>query len=243
MCGVTAWEIWGRKNTGTRDAHRFLRIRTWGTSPGGLAHLYVHCKGGNDEVGGHGWKIGTQAALVPPLQNPAKVSQPPRSPVAYAVVILASFFMTLFLLLLGHHCHACGLRMRTRNLCCGLSQPGFETGLAESCVIARNQCFLTDFRSRVTGVWISDDFAGIFERCQTSPYKFIHAKLFRASNFDNAVYRRAYRDSSHCTRDIVRGHRLEKHMRQMHSPVDHGNVSKALEELEELCRMHDGVGD
>src|ERR1700704_609025 len=33
MCGVTAWEIWGRKNTGTLDAHRFLRIRTWGTSP------------------------------------------------------------------------------------------------------------------------------------------------------------------------------------------------------------------
>src|SRR6266403_434854 len=33
MCGVPAWEIWGRKNTGTRDAHRFLRIRTWGTSP------------------------------------------------------------------------------------------------------------------------------------------------------------------------------------------------------------------
>src|SRR6202790_2703366 len=33
MCGVTAWEIWGWKNTGTRDAHRFLRIRTWGTSP------------------------------------------------------------------------------------------------------------------------------------------------------------------------------------------------------------------
>src|SRR6266404_3575275 len=34
MCGVPAWEIWGRKNTGTRDAHRFLRIRTWGTSSG-----------------------------------------------------------------------------------------------------------------------------------------------------------------------------------------------------------------
>src|SRR5260370_40477692 len=33
MCGVPALEIRGRKNTGTRDAHRFLRIRTWGTSP------------------------------------------------------------------------------------------------------------------------------------------------------------------------------------------------------------------
>src|SRR3984893_12569550 len=33
MRGVTAWGIWGRKNTRTRDAHRLLRIRTWGTSP------------------------------------------------------------------------------------------------------------------------------------------------------------------------------------------------------------------
>src|SRR6266446_6678358 len=33
MCGVPAWEIWGRKNTGTRDAYRFFRIRTWGSSP------------------------------------------------------------------------------------------------------------------------------------------------------------------------------------------------------------------
>src|SRR6266705_6844924 len=88
----------------------------------------------------------------------------PRSPVAYAVPISAGFFPTLFLL--GRHCDASGLRLRTRNLCCGLSQPGFETGLAESRVIARKQCFLADFRSIVTGVWISDDFAGIFERGQ-----------------------------------------------------------------------------
>jgi hypothetical protein len=28
----------------------------------GLAHLYVLCKGGDDEIGGEGWKIATQAA-------------------------------------------------------------------------------------------------------------------------------------------------------------------------------------
>jgi hypothetical protein len=38
----------------------------------GLAHLYVPCKGGNDEVAGHGWKIGTQAALVPTFAKPRK---------------------------------------------------------------------------------------------------------------------------------------------------------------------------
>src|SRR5260370_8303338 len=91
----------------------------------------------------------------------------PRSPVVSAATMSASFFMTLFLL--GHHCDACGLRMCTRNLCCGLSQPGFETGLAESCVIAPNQCFLANFASRVTRVWIADDFAGIFHRGQPPP--------------------------------------------------------------------------
>jgi hypothetical protein len=35
-------------------------------TPGpGLGRLYASCKGGNDEVGGDGWKIGAQATLVP----------------------------------------------------------------------------------------------------------------------------------------------------------------------------------
>src|SRR5690348_3094089 len=44
----------------------------------------------------------------------------------------------LELLLSSAHCNAGGLSMRIRNLCCRLSQPGFETGFAESCVIAGN---------------------------------------------------------------------------------------------------------
>src|SRR5258706_2460999 len=165
----------------------------------------------------------------------------PLSPVAYALAISASFFTTLFLV--GHRCDTCGLRMRARNLCCGLSQPGFETGLAESCVIAGNQRFLAEFRSRITSVWISDDFAGIFKRDQSPPDEFIHAKLLRASNFDDAVERLVYRDPAHRTRDIVGGHRLEKHMWQSHLFAVEGNVGKALEELEELRRLNDGVRD
>src|SRR6185437_7350941 len=89
------------------------------------------------------------------------------SPAVSAVAISARFFTTL--LVLAPHCDACGLRMRTRNLCCGLSQPGFETGLADSCVIARKQRFLAEFRSSVTRVWISDNLAGIVKRCQAPP--------------------------------------------------------------------------
>src|SRR5258708_31241692 len=133
--------------------------------------------------------------------------------------------------------------MRTRNLGFGLSEPGFETRLAESCVVARNQRFLPEFRPRVKRVWISDDFAGIIERGQAPPDEFIHAKLFGASNFDDAVYRLTYCNPTHATCHIVGGHRLEKYRWQMHFAADHGNVGQALEELEELRRMDDGVGD
>src|SRR5215472_1398888 len=137
----------------------------------------------------------------------------------------------------------CGLRFRMSDLTGGLIQPSFVASLAESRVIARKQCFLADFRSRVTSIWISDDFAGIFERGQAAPDQFIHAKLFRPCNFDDAVYRLTYCNPAHGGRDIVGGHRLEKHMWQMHLVADHGNVGEALKELEELRRMHDGVGD
>ncbi len=59
----------GRFYTWTKPSVRSLAFR-------GLAHLYVRCEGGNDEVGSHGWKIGTQAAFVPLFSKPAKVGQP-----------------------------------------------------------------------------------------------------------------------------------------------------------------------
>src|SRR6266851_2048518 len=136
----------------------------------------------------------------------------------------------------------CRLR-HLRNLCCGLSEPGFEPRFSESCVIARNQCFLAEFRPRVKRIGVSDDFAGIFERGQALSDQFIDAKLFRTSNFDDAVYRRAYRDSSNGACDIVGGHRLEEHMWQMHFALDHGNVGEALEKFKELRRVNDRVGD
>jgi hypothetical protein len=44
----------------------------------GLAHLYVLCKGGDDDVGGRPWKIPTQAVSVPTFAKTAKVGQPPQ---------------------------------------------------------------------------------------------------------------------------------------------------------------------
>src|SRR5207247_4826424 len=49
----------------------------------------------------------------------------------------------------------------TQPLCSGMSDPSFETGCAESCAIARKQCFLADFRPSERRVWMRDDFARI----------------------------------------------------------------------------------
>src|SRR5260370_7895317 len=97
-----------------------------------------------------------------------------------------------------------------RNLRCRLTEPGFETCLPEPCVIARKQCSFTDFRSRVTSIWVSNNFTWIFERGQAPPDQFIQAKLFRSRDFDGAICRRADRDPSHIPRYIVGGHRLDK---------------------------------
>src|ERR1700720_556013 len=51
-----------------------------------------------------------------------------------------------------------GGRRRFRR---GLSEPGFETRLAESCVIAGNECPLTQLHAVVTRVRVSDNLARI----------------------------------------------------------------------------------
>src|SRR5215470_3681195 len=98
--------------------------------------------------------------------------------------------------------------MRTRNLRRGRSEPAFETGLAEPCVIARNEGFLSEPRSRIARVRVSDHFAGIFEGGQAPPNQFIQTKLFRPSNFDGAIYRRAHPDPAYGSCHIVSSHRL-----------------------------------
>jgi hypothetical protein len=65
----------------------------------------------------------------------------------------------------------CGLRVLPR----GLSEPSFETGRAKPSVVAGDQHTLVDFRTRISGVWVSYDLARIIERCQSPPYEFIDA--------------------------------------------------------------------
>src|SRR6266576_3472519 len=69
----------------------------------------------------------------------------------------------------SHNCEPLASRsvrlgVRARNLCCGLSEPCFETGLAKSCVLTWHQRLIRDSRPRVKRVRVGDDLAGILER-------------------------------------------------------------------------------
>ena len=125
----------------------------------------------------------------------------------------------------------------------GVSVATVLRDLAESRAIARKECSLTDLRSTVTRVWVSDDFAGILQCGQAPPDKFIHAKLFWPRYFNHAVYRLTYCNPGHATCNVIGGHWLKKHMRQMNLPLDNRNVCEAFQEFEELRGMHDGVRD
>src|SRR6266404_4717361 len=107
-------------------------------------------------------------------------------------------------------CFRCGLRILTRALSRALLEPSFETSFAKSSILAGNYRPLTDFCTRVLGVWISDHLARIVKRRQSPAYQFIEAKRFRASNFDSAIDGRSDSDTAHSTCYIIGGHRLEK---------------------------------
>src|SRR6266478_8161907 len=92
----------------------------------------------------------------------------------------------------------------------GLSDPGYETRLAESRAIAGNECLLAHFDSVVARLRVCDNLARILFCGQVLPGEFIETKLFRSPYFNGAIHRRARRDPAHRTGDIVRRHRLDK---------------------------------
>jgi hypothetical protein len=126
-----------------------------------------------------------------------------------------------------------------RGFGCGLREPGFEARVAEPGVFAGDERSFADFRAGVARARVSDDFAGIVEGGQAPADEFVQTKLFRAANFNDAIYRRGDGDPAYQTRDIVGSHRLEKHRRQMRLAGDEGNIGKPLEKFEELRGAND----
>src|SRR5690348_10013527 len=99
------------------------------------------------------------------------------------------------------------------RFCYGLSEPSLETRLAKTRVFTRKQRSLIKLRASVPRLWVGDDFARIVESGQTAADQFIHAKLFRPRDFNEAVCRRREGDGGDTSGDIVGSHRLEEHRR------------------------------
>src|SRR5215831_17367319 len=71
---------------------------------------------------------------------------------------------------------------------CRLSEPVFETRLAESRVIVGNQRPLAHLDAVVPPVWVGDDLAGIVKRRQGPLGEFIQTELFRPPDFNGAIH-------------------------------------------------------
>ena len=78
--------------------------------------------------------------------------------------------------------------MGARALTLRLAEPGFETRLAKSRIIAGNERLLAYGDTVVTRLWISNNLTRILPRGQTSPNEFIETKLFRSPDFNSAIH-------------------------------------------------------
>src|SRR5262245_51997357 len=74
------------------------------------------------------------------------------------------------------------------GLICGLTEPVFETHLAESRVIAGNQCARAQLQAVIPRVRVRDHLARILACSQAASNEFIKTKLFRTSDFNGAVH-------------------------------------------------------
>src|SRR5215475_11541778 len=97
-----------------------------------------------------------------------------------------------------------------------MTDPVFESRLAESRVIVRNQCPLAHRDTEVASAGIRDYLAWILARSQVLPDEFVQAKLFGPPYFDGGLYRWAHCDFVQCNGDVIGCHRLEKRRRQAH---------------------------
>src|SRR5438477_1729978 len=70
---------------------------------------------------------------------------------------------------------------------------------------------------------------------------FSKTEMWRARHFNGAIRWRAHRDPADRLGDVVSRHGLNQHGRQPNRRADSGFISDALDELEELRRVNDGI--
>jgi hypothetical protein len=88
-----------------------------------------------------------------------------------------------------------------------------EADLAEVDRLVRNQRAFLERGSEVAGLGIGDDGAVVAHRRETIADELVEAELLRTADLDDAVDRCPLTDLAHGGGDVVRGNRLEQHMR------------------------------
>src|SRR5262245_18548897 len=125
----------------------------------------------------------------------------------------------------------------------GLLEPVLEARLGEPGAGVRHEGALAQEGAVVPRAGVGDHLARIVTRAEGAADQVVEAELLGAGDLDDAVHRRAHGDRRHRPGDVVRRHRLDEHRRQAHRGAVGGGVGDALDELEELRRVHDRVRD
>ena len=125
----------------------------------------------------------------------------------------------------------------------GSLQPVLEARRGEEGTITGNEGPFAQLSTEVLCVRISDDLARIVAETQTLTDERIEAELLRSGHFDGTLQRRAHSDPANRAGDIIGRDRLDEHRCQSNGVAICCSLRDALDELEELRRVDDRVGD
>src|SRR5688572_7574323 len=90
---------------------------------------------------------------------------------------------------------------------------------------------------------VRDHLARIFLRAQETPDQIVEADLLGTCDLDRVVQRRRERDVKQSGHDVVGDDRLQESRRQADRLPLGGGFGNAVDELEELCRAQDRIGN
>ena len=107
----------------------------------------------------------------------------------------------------------------------------------------REQGPLPQLGAEVARVRIGDHLARVVARAEALPDQVVEAELLGTRDLDHAIHWRTEGDLCQGAGDIVRRHGLDEHRRQADRGAVGGSIGNALDELEELRRVNDRVGD
>src|SRR5262249_15719346 len=88
-----------------------------------------------------------------------------------------------------------------------------------------------------------DGLAGVVALAQCASDEFVEGELLGPGDLDDPVHRRADGDVRQRAGHVLGGHGLDEHVCQAHRVAAGGLVGDAADELEELGRVDDRVGD